>query len=154
MPTHAERLERSFAYHLARDSWLPSAVVKSKTELACTSDGGADARHAVRAEVGDRLAEEELEIVEMLATELATNAVNHAGLGPQDTLVLHLAVAPERVRVELCDDGPGFDPRDVQGPRGAAGGFGLVMVDRAASRWGVAADDGNCVWFELDRASG
>jgi hypothetical protein len=65
--------------------------------------------------------------------------------------MLHLAVAPERLRAELCNDGVGFDPTAVGRPSDATGGFGLLMMDRAASRWGVAADDGNCVWFELDR---
>jgi len=149
--SHAERLEQSFAYHLARDSWLPTAVVKAKAELPKVAGAAPAARRIVRAELADRLAEEELETLEALVTELVTNAVAHSGRGPRDTVVLHVAVAPERVRVEVCDGGPGFDPATVARPPGPRGGFGLVMLDRAASRWGVAGDDGNCVWFELDR---
>ena len=148
---HGKRLERSFAYHLARDTWLPAAVVKLKEDLPAVAGAAPIAREAIRDEIGERLGEEELEIVEVLVTELVTNAVAHAGLGAGDSVVLHLAVAPERIRVEVCDGGGGFDPTAVGRPHGAAGGFGLLMVDRAASRWGVAADDGNCVWFELDR---
>jgi anti-sigma regulatory factor (Ser/Thr protein kinase) len=151
LTNHGERLERSFAYHLARDTWLPSAVVKLRRELSVTAGAAPLARQAIRDEVGARLGEEELDIAEVLATELVTNAVAHAGLGPGDSMVLHLAVAPERIRAEVCDGGVGFDPTEVNRPDGAPGGFGLLMVDRAASRWGVATDDGNCVWFELDR---
>ena len=151
MTSHAERLEQSFAYHLANGSWLPSAVVKAKRKFPNVLRAAPDARHAIRDAIEDCLAEEELETVEALVTELVANAVAHAGRQPSDTLVLHLAVAPERVRVEVCDGGPGFDPASLDRAPGTHGGFGLVMVDRAASRWGVAADDGNCVWFELDR---
>ena len=151
LTNHGERLERSFAYHLARDTWLPSAVVKLKEELPAAPGAAPLARDAIRAEVGARLGEEELEVVEVLVSELVTNAVAHAGLDAGDSLVLHLAVAPERLRVEVCDGGVGFEPTAVGGRDGAPGGYGLLMVDRAASRWGVATDDGNCVWFELDR---
>lgn len=149
--TRAERLERSYAYHLAKGSWQPSAVVELKEELPNAANGAPAARHAIREAAGQLLGEEEIEVVEILTTELVTNAVAHAGTGPEDAVVLHLAVAPERIRVEVCDGGPGFAPEDFGRPRAGPGGFGLVMVDRAASRWGVAGDDGNCVWFELDR---
>ena len=151
LTSHGERLERSFAYHLARDTWPPSAVVKLKEELPAAPSAAPLARDAIRGEVGARLREEELDIVEVLVSELVTNAVAHAGLDAGESVALHLAVAPERLRVELCDGGLGFDPAAVGRPEGAPGGFGLLMVDRAASRWGVATDDGNCVWFELDR---
>ena len=151
MPDQVERLERSFAYHLARDTWIPAPVVRLKRELASTADAAPSARQAIRDEVGERLEEEELEVVEVLVTELLTNAVAHAGLAAEDSVVLHLAVAPERIRVEVCDHGHGFTPEEVGRPRPDPGGFGLLMVDRAASRWGIAGDDGNCVWFELDR---
>ncbi len=151
LTNHGERLERSFAYHLAQDTWPLTAVVKLTDELPLTAGAASLARGAIRAEVGDRLGEEELEIVEVLVTELVTNAVAHSGLEPGESVVLHLAVAPERLRVEVCDGGVGFDPGEVARADGAPGGFGLMMVDRAASRWGVATDDGNCVWLELDR---
>ena len=151
MTNPAERLERSFAYHLARGSWLPSAVLKVEEKLPARPDAVANARHRLRDAVAHAVPEEELEILEVLVTELVANAIAHAGTDPDDTVVLHGAVAPARIRVEVCDDGAGFDPREIARPRRAPGGFGLLMVDRAASRWGVSADDGNCVWFELDR---
>lgn len=146
-----ERLERSFAYHLARGTWVPSAVVKLTLELPRTAAATPAARKTVSDRAGALLDEEELEIVEVLVTELMTNAVAHAGPQAGEGVVLHLAVASQRIRVELCDGGTGFDPDGLQLPRHEGGGFGLLMVDRAASRWGVASDEGNCVWFELDR---
>jgi anti-sigma regulatory factor (Ser/Thr protein kinase) len=81
-------------------------------------------------------------------TELVSNAVRHGGAGKEAQVVLHLALAPRCVRVEVCDRGAGFEPGRPT-PYGE-GGYGLFLVDELASRWGVAHDDGTCAWFELD----
>ena len=52
--------------------------------------------------------------------------------------------------MEVADPGRGFDPASVTGPR-EIGGYGLFLVKRIASRWGVDPTDGVNVWFELDR---
>jgi hypothetical protein len=53
--------------------------------------------------------------------------------------------------VEVADHGPGFDP-DI---RHETPGFGLRLVDKLASRWGVERSARGCrVWFEVDRRSG
>jgi len=147
------RLERSYAYHLARGTWPPTVVSKTRVDLPGTVDGPRRARQSVVVGLAVRLTEEEREIVEGLVTELVSNAVAHAQLGPGETVTLHMAVAPERIRVEVCDGGVGFSPDELKKPRVEPGGYGLVMVDRAASRWGIAADEGNCVWFEIDRVA-
>lgn len=145
------RVERSFAYHLARDSWLPSVVAQARAELPRTVEAPRLARRALQDRAGARLRPDEEEIVEVLTTELVTNAVQHAGLDPGETVALRFAVAPERVRVEVCDGGAGLNLEELARPRARPGGYGLVLVNRGASRWGASRDDGNCVWFELDR---
>lgn len=55
---------------------------------------------------------------------------------------------PVACRVEVRDRGAGFVPGRLE-PQGADGGYGLLLVDRLASRWGVEAADGTAVWFEL-----
>lgn len=147
------RLESSFAYHLARESWPPSVVARARTELPATEEAPSLARQGVQAHIGDSLREQEAELVEVLVSELVSNAVAHAGLAPDDAIVLHLAVAPDRIRVEVCDGGRGFDRSELSKSRTAPGGYGLTMVDRGASRWGIAVDDGSCVWFECDRGA-
>jgi hypothetical protein len=55
------------------------------------------------------------------------------------------------VRVEVADHGPGFDPEI----RHETPGFGLRLVDKLASRWGVERSARGCrVWFEVDRRRG
>jgi hypothetical protein len=59
-----------------------------------------------------------------------------------------LTSSPDKVRVEVADPGPGFEP-EVE-PR-EFGGFGFLLVDKIADRWGVLSDRGSRVWFEIDR---
>jgi anti-sigma regulatory factor (Ser/Thr protein kinase) len=92
-----------------------------------------------------------LESLRLLITELITNAVRHAGAPGID---LRVVVSQPAVRVEVADQGPGFDTGRGNGGRGAEGGWGLFLVDRLADRWGVARDEAHTrVWFELERAA-
>lgn len=86
----------------------------------------------------------------ILVTELVTNAVRHAGLGPRDAIELRLAARPGVVRAEVRDPGPGFVP--VEREPGPGGGFGLVLLRTLPDRWGISADGPTCVWFEIDAA--
>jgi hypothetical protein len=64
---------------------------------------------------------------------------------------MHVAATDDLLRVEVSNPGAGFEIRPPS-PREEPGGFGLTIVDRIATRWGVEDDAGTCVWFELDRA--
>jgi len=92
----------------------------------------------------------------LLVTELVSNSVRHAGLGPSDRLTVEAAVRPGRIRVEVSDPGPGFEvapgpppdaPRHIDDMR--AGGFGLELIARMADSWGVRQSPTTRVWFEL-----
>jgi anti-sigma regulatory factor (Ser/Thr protein kinase) len=81
-------------------------------------------------------------------TELVSNAVRH----PRATgdLGLTLEVGEDRLRVEVADPGPGFEPGAPT--KGDEGGWGLYIVDRVADEWGVEARERTVVWFEILRA--
>lgn len=104
----------------------------------------ATARRVVEADAGV-LTREELDVSQLLVSELVTNAIRH-GAGESVTLVTHVDGA--RARYEVHDAGA-QQPRRRE-PAGAEGGFGLNLVASLASRWGSDPDAG--VWFELDRA--
>jgi anti-sigma regulatory factor (Ser/Thr protein kinase) len=89
----------------------------------------------------------------LLVSEVVTNAVLHSR-GPADAPIRVTAnVREDRIHVAVTDAGEGFtpavpgDPAAGDGPR--IGGYGLYVLDRAASRWGVEEDEGTRVWFEL-----
>jgi anti-sigma regulatory factor (Ser/Thr protein kinase) len=84
----------------------------------------------------------------LLVSELVTNAVRHA---QGDEFEVRLEVTPQRLRLEVHDNGGGFHPR-IQPSEDGTGGYGLYIVDRLADRWGVERDDGGVIWLELDRA--
>jgi two-component sensor histidine kinase len=84
----------------------------------------------------------------LLASELVTNSIRHAGLGDDERIVLAARLTDHWARVEVRDGGPGFDP-DI---RHGSPGYGLRLLDMLASRWGVDRDEsGTRVWFEVDR---
>jgi anti-sigma regulatory factor (Ser/Thr protein kinase) len=81
----------------------------------------------------------------LLVSELVTNSVRHACT----SLALCLEIAGTSLRIEVHD----HDPRRPQ-PRTPDGleesGFGLVLVDALASKWGVyGTATGKAVWAEL-----
>ncbi len=125
------------------DLWLPSEP-----------PAVADSRDAL-----DRLAPvldpSSLENVRLLVSELVTNAVRH---GPRDhgaQVGLAARLDGDVLHVEVSDGGPGFrppPPRPAERPADAVGGWGLVLVERVASRWGIHDGAPTRVWFEMDHA--
>ena len=88
-------------------------------------------------------------MIALLASELVANAVRHAEAA---MVGIRFEVMPSHVRVEVADEGPGFDPASLPAEPSRAGGWGLRLVDEMSSRWGVAdGEQGARVWFEIDR---
>ena len=85
----------------------------------------------------------------LLATEIVGNAVRHAGLRGDQRIVFFARLGHDFARVEVADQGGGFDPLEVE-----TEGFGLRLLSKLASDWGVDCTDRGCkVWFEVDRRS-
>lgn len=90
------------------------------------------------------------EDVMLLMTELVTNAVRHAGVGPERSLSTEVRWKPGRVWVEVTN--PCIAPKDfgVRKDDKGVGGWGLVLVDQIADRWGIERKPaGTTVWFEI-----
>ena len=90
--------------------------------------------------------------VVLLISELVTNSVRHAGLDATQPLQLSVVTSGDTVRVAVRDPGPGFRPPPPPPNPAHVGGWGLVLVDQLAEKWGVEHDgEANVVWCELKR---
>jgi anti-sigma regulatory factor (Ser/Thr protein kinase) len=117
-------------------------------EVAGGLDAAVAARHRLRARCAWPEGRVEDDVALMLV-EVVTNAVRHGGMGPDDVVRIDVTQGPGVARVSVCDSGPGFRP-GLREPDPASGGWGLVLVDRLARRWGVSRRRGvNRVWFEV-----
>jgi anti-sigma regulatory factor (Ser/Thr protein kinase) len=87
----------------------------------------------------------------LLVSELVTNAVRHAGAGPDRPVHVQLLRGPRWIVVAVADQGPGFAWHPADSSNGnESGGWGLFFVDQLADRWGVECTaSGTRVWFEI-----
>jgi len=128
----------------------------ARLELDLDRDVRAPAR--ARTEVSARLSELgtdgiNAQVLVLLISEVVSNAVRHSS-APSDAKIRLVATATEQaVRVAVTDSGEGFTPRP-RDPDRLEDGYGLYLLEKAASSWGVENSGGTTVWFELDRVPG
>lgn len=92
--------------------------------------------------------DDELEYtVKLLISELVTNSVKHCGQG---CVQVEIETIDGNIRVDVIDCGPSFVPAPRVAELDVAGGWGLVLVEQLASRWGSVENSAH-VWFEIDR---
>jgi PAS domain S-box-containing protein len=119
-----------------------------RVELGQRADAALLARRAI-AELAGALPEDRLSDLSLLATELVTNSVKHAGAG--GAIELELRLDSDSVMLAVSDAGRGFEPPPGQSPdTESESGRGLLIVDSLADRWGVDTIAGTRVWAELD----
>jgi serine phosphatase RsbU (regulator of sigma subunit)/anti-sigma regulatory factor (Ser/Thr protein kinase) len=116
----------------------PEAVGRARAALTAFLDG-----HVTPGRVYD---------LQLLVSEIVTNAVRHGGARQGEHIDLRVALAGDHVRVEVRDPGPGFHDIAPSLPEtDSGGGYGLYLVDLYSTNWGVSGSEGNCVWLELPR---
>ena len=104
------------------------------------------ARRDLRTALEARLEPDALATVELLTTELVTNAVQHA----RSTAQVTAAVTPRGLRIAVADAGPGVPSVRYGGPPEAERGRGLALVESLSSAWGIEQSAaGKAVWFEV-----
>jgi anti-sigma regulatory factor (Ser/Thr protein kinase) len=120
--------------------------------VPASADAGVALRRAVRS-LDRYYGPETAEDLELLVTELATNGVKHAELATDgNRITLDARIDPHRLRVEVRDRGDQWLEPSFR-ERSEPGGWGLVLVNGIAQRWGVKRDPTTTVWFELPRAA-
>jgi anti-sigma regulatory factor (Ser/Thr protein kinase) len=87
----------------------------------------------------------------LLLSELVTNAIQHGGAGPHETIQVRLSSTAKTVRVEVHDPGA-RGPVPTDRLEAETGGYGLLLVDHLADGWGRENTNagGSLAWFELD----
>jgi anti-sigma regulatory factor (Ser/Thr protein kinase) len=127
-----------------------ATATESREVLLALEPRPESARMVRRALLSHGLHEDLEHTVSLLATEVVGNAVRHAGLRSDQRIVFFARMSEDFARVEVADQGDGFDPDHVDSE-----GYGLRLLSKLASRWDVSCTDRGCkVWFEVDRRSG
>jgi anti-sigma regulatory factor (Ser/Thr protein kinase) len=118
--------------------------------LAGTARAARDAREALKS-LKALVGPETFEDLRLLVSELVANSVRHAGaLGHRGYVRLKVFASEKIIRVEVIDDGPGFDRSALRDPSPEdPSGRGLMLVDQIAKSWGVTGNGETCVWFVL-----
>ncbi len=116
----------------------------SKRHFSCQPKSVSAARHFTRAVLEDQ-PRETLEAVELMVSELATNAVQHA----RSDFDLTIRRTRGQLRIEIRDRGQGQPALRSPTPQENSG-RGLRIVEAMSSEWGVLADsEGKLVWFTM-----
>jgi anti-sigma regulatory factor (Ser/Thr protein kinase) len=109
------------------------------------------ARRSVLSQLTGQLARAGASDVALVISELVTNSVRHAHVGPDQTLTVECAALPGRLRIAVTDPGSLLEPRLSSPDHSAAGGYGLRVVEMLSSAWGVIRGPAGTtsVWCEL-----
>ncbi len=115
-----------------------------RIELPRGHDAAALARRFLEEHYADRVGEVAFTNALLVLSELVTNALLHG----EGRIFLCVSAEPDRLRIEVVDEGTGKAPTIREQPDGHPGGWGLRIVDSVASRWG-AFEGTTHVWAEI-----
>ena len=135
----------------ARPRGLPAVGDGCTTILGPGKSSVRRAREVVRKRLAEYGLQDLVDIAELLVSELATNAVVHAGGCYRLTLSLGIGT----LRCEVADERrqlPRPPNGQVENDDGdSESGRGLLLVDALSHRWGSRlTGEGKEVWFELE----
>lgn len=130
---------------------------RALAEIPASPAAAAEARRWV-SDLDDDLDASAREMVMLLLSELVSNSVRHGQLVPGDHVDVAVTRHDRLIRVEVHDEGLGFDLASVYPPKPSHGpdadqGYGLVLLDAMAARWGVDPARPTTVWFEFEAAA-
>lgn len=86
----------------------------------------------------------------LLVSEVVSNAVRHSADQTEAPVRLVATFGEQTIRVVVTDAGIGFTPRP-RDPGRTHDGYGLYLLEKVATRWGVESRGDTKVWFELPR---
>jgi hypothetical protein len=129
---------------------LPDSQRSISIRIPGGDDAPTRARRSVRAQLAGHIPATTASDAELLVSELVTNSVVHANVGPSRALSVEVTTFDDRVRIAVADPGSRLTPRMLSYDPQAPGGLGLLLVDELCETWGAWQDLGpTCVWCEL-----
>jgi anti-sigma regulatory factor (Ser/Thr protein kinase) len=108
------------------------------------------AREIARQALGD--AHPATETAMLLVSELVTNSVMHSKSGePGGSVTVALCEGQAGILIQVCDGGGSSEPRLSAIPgEDAEHGYGLLLVDVLADRWGtISSPEGRVTWCRV-----
>ena len=125
---------------------MPGVGSEARAIFPGVPESAGRARRFVAAALAEAGRAEVAEVAVLLVSELVSNAVLHAGT----ELELVVRILPDRLAVEVHDQGGGRAVRRRYSTLSGTG-RGLMLVEELARDWGtVVTEAGKFVWFELD----
>ena len=112
------------------------------------AESAEEVRAVLRGWLAGRVPEQELGDAELVATELVSNSIRHAGLGATDVVRVRATEGDGVLHIEVEDPGRAGKPQRRE-PDPLHGGLGLNLVDALALHWGVAGNGDTVVWADL-----
>jgi serine/threonine-protein kinase RsbW len=92
------------------------------------------------------LSDEVLADLKLALTEAASNSVRHAYSGDEEAGVVEISyeLRPDRLVIEVTDDGEGFDPADAEGAPEelSEGGLGIAIIRAIADEVEIGTQPG------------
>jgi anti-sigma regulatory factor (Ser/Thr protein kinase) len=120
--------------------------VRALYNIDSQPEGPRQARQIIAEELSSRLPASVVDDIKLMVSELVTNGIVHGAAAGDAPMVLDLLVNGH-VRCRVLDHGPGLAARS--GHAAAGGGFGLMVVEQLADRWGMQHSPQQTeVWFE------
>jgi serine/threonine-protein kinase RsbW len=96
----------------------------------------------------------DLAAASLVLTELVTNSIRHGCTSSDDQIDVFLQRSDGKLRMEVTQTGPLYEPDDVRSRRpGETRGWGVLLMDRMSSSWGVDSER-KLVWAELATEDG
>ncbi len=112
----------------------------------CRPESVPAARQFVRSVLSEQNADTR-DAVELMASELATNCIHHAGTAFE----FSIESGERTIRVEVRDTGKGHPEPRSPSPRERTG-RGLRIVEAMSEAWGIESSPaGKTVWFTVPR---
>ncbi len=137
---------------IARNPTVVEGYERLEATLRVGPAAPATARAALTRWLSGHVPIEVLDDARLLASELVTNSLRHPEIPQDASLRLAVQLREGALRVEVRDPGTSGVVAPREPDREYGGGFGLQLVDKIATRWGVNRTGGTQVWFEVDAA--